>query len=440
MVISNVALKNFKCFKEVNVKLSKITLLTGANSSGKSSFLYSILAMLQSENFPFYLSPNGEFIDLGSFEEISFKNNHKQSVEIVVDLNESFSYHYKGPIKIKTVWIENPKNKLPQLDELIISSKELQIIISKKEKNYYFSISDNNDTGYVLNKLRAAFLAIKEISKAEKVITSKNIIEIKNASFNSVNAILESTFFNSPFYFFSKYLQFFDDSFKNLKEHFNFIGSFREPPQRTYYQKSKPDSKINISGVGYIDQILDWEETNTDKFKELNALLKQLKLLTQIKSRKMRGGRFELKIRTNKSGILASLTDVGFGVSQFLPIIVSDLQLPDNSLLIMSQPEIHLHPEIQATLGDYVTKQIKNKKRQYIIETHSEYLLNRIRLNIVKGTLSQSDVSVYYLNNTIEGTQVHSITFTKNGTIQGAPSEFFNTYMLDVMNIALKAQ
>lgn len=439
MKISRVSLRNFKCFKEANLNLAKITLLTGANSSGKSSFLYSILAMLQSEKFPFYLSPNGEFVDLGSFEEISFGNNHKESIEISVDLNESLSYDYLGPIKIKTVWIENIKNKLPQLDELSITSKELQIHISKKETKYYLSINDSHDTGYFIKKLKPRLLKIKEIEKAKSIIISKKVIEIIDAPFDSISSIFEKTFFNIEFHFFSKYVEVIDSSFKKLNRHFNFIGSFREPPQRTYYQKSKSNSKINIAGIGYIDQILEWEETDIKKFKELNSTMKKLQLLTQIKSRKMRGGRFELRIRINNSGILASISDVGFGISQFLPIIVSDFQLPDDSLLIMSQPEIHLHPEIQATLGDYLTRQIKIKKKQYIIETHSEYLLNRIRLNIVKGKLFSKDVSVYYLNNTTKGTQVHSITFTKDGEIKGAPKEFFDTYMLDVMDIALNA-
>src|ERR1035437_2133319 len=215
MKISRVSLKNFKCFKEAELNLSKITLLTGANSSGKNSFIYSILAMLQSEKFPFYLSPNGEFVDLGSFEEISFGNKHKQAIEISVDLNESLSYDYLGPVKIKTSWIENIRNKLPQLDELSITSKGLQIHITKKEKKYYLSISDSTDTGYILKKLKPRLLKIKEIEKAQTINISKKVIEIIEAPFDSVNSIFQKTFF-SDVHFFSKYIQVIDDCFKKL--------------------------------------------------------------------------------------------------------------------------------------------------------------------------------------------------------------------------------
>ena len=65
--------------------------------------------------------------------------------------------------------------------------------------------------------------------------------------------------------------------------------------------------------------------------------------------------------------------------------------------------------------------------------------MNRIRLNIVKGNLSTNDVTIYYFINTKEGTRVYPIYFAKNGEVKGAPKEFFDTYMIDIMNIALNA-
>ena len=76
----------------------------------------------------------------------------------------------------------------------------------------------------------------------------------------------------------------------------------------------------------------------------------------------------------------------------------------------------------------------------YIIETHSEYLLNRIRLAVVKGDMAPSDVSVYYFENTVNGTLTRDIEFTEDGEIHNAPQGFFDTYMMDVMDIALHAE
>ncbi len=81
-MINNISLKNFKCFQQTAINLSRITLLTGENSTGKSSVLYGLLAPFQSNDFPLYLSPNGRYVNMGDFKEISF-NNLKLRVESI---------------------------------------------------------------------------------------------------------------------------------------------------------------------------------------------------------------------------------------------------------------------------------------------------------------------------------------------------------------------
>ncbi|GAB4041499.1 AAA family ATPase [Spirosoma jeollabukense] len=133
------------------------------------------------------------------------------------------------------------------------------------------------------------------------------------------------------------------------------------------------------------------------------------------------------------------LADTGFGVSQFLPIIVADFQLSNDSCLAISQPEIHLHPPIQASFGNYLAHQIKRTEKQYIVETHSEYLLNRIRLLLVTGELKPEDVQVLYFENDGVKSVVHDVEFTTKGAIKGAPRVFFETYEMDVMDIAMNS-
>jgi predicted ATPase len=219
---------------------------------------------------------------------------------------------------------------------------------------------------------------------------------------------------------------------------FNYIGSFRLPPERTYYRKPNA-SKVGVNGEGYIDQIIKWEESDKKKYDELIEAVTEMGLFRTIQANKMKGGRFELNVQVNENSELASLTDVGFGISQFLPIIVADLQMNKASCLAISQPEIHLHPKIQATLGDYFCKQVNNTDKQYIVETHSEYLINRMRLLIVKGELKPEDVKLYYMENDGIKTTTYAIELTTDGQIKNAPQGFFDTYEMDVMDIALYA-
>lgn len=103
------------------------------------------------------------------------------------------------------------------------------------------------------------------------------------------------------------------------------------------------------------------------------------------------------------------------------------------------QPEVHLHPKAQAKFGDYLVGQMKQGKR-YMIESHSEYLMNRLRLAIVKGIIPEDDVKVYHMSQENGKTKIYNVRFTKNGQIKGAPQDFFDTYMIDVMDIAMNAE
>ena len=84
-------------------------------------------------------------------------------------------------------------------------------------------------------------------------------------------------------------------------------------------------------------------------------------------------------------------------------------------------------------------KQVNNTDKQYIVETHSEYLINRMRLLIVKGELKPEDVKLYYMENDGIKTTTYAIELTTDGQIRNAPQGFFDTYEMDVMDIALYA-
>jgi predicted ATPase len=412
MFIQKLGLKNFKCFKEVDVDFSKITLLTGENSSGKSSFLYGLLAPLQSihmtgESFPLHLALNGEYVNMGGFEDSSFNHNLKNQIAI----NLTISKNVDSPsIFFDTSWFFDLINKSPRLRHSRVTRKNID------QRIFLMSVSMSENQLYILEMNKELY----------------------------VDKIHEQTFIDQTpekitTFFWNCGITSYEDSDLIDINTFNFISSFRFQPDRTYYQSST-NNKVDKFGNGYIDQILKWSDTQSKELTRLVSILKELGMVYDIKPHRLSGGRFEIKVKVKKQSKWESLADVGFGTSQFMPIIVADLQLSDESTLIMCQPEIHLHPSIQANLGDYLVKQVNEKKKQYIVETHSEYLLNRIRLLIVKGEIEPEDVAVYYFENSVkEGSVTHRIEFTKDGQILNAPRGFFETYMIDTMDIALNA-
>ena len=407
MRIERLALKNFKCFKEVDVSFSRITLLTGENSSGKSSLIYGILAPLQSihrlsNSFPLYLSLNGDYVNMGGGEDVAFNHNTNNKLGIYLNIVTDFE-----TFVFDTNWGFEPRNRYPVINDLKMKSRLDQIELIREVGGDYIANLNLKD-GAVVNSAN---------------LRTSNIDDITKEHYGSY-PIIDS---------------FSDSLYDSLDEEFNFISSFRLHPDRTYYL-SKSNNKVDKFGSGYIDQILDWHDRQSDKLYDLVSLLKAVNILHDIRTHKLLGGRFEIKVKVKSKSRWESLADVGFGISQFLPIIVADLQLWDNSTLIMSQPEIHLHPSVQANLGDYLVKQVKERNKNYIVETHSEYLLNRMRLLIVKEEIQPEEVAVYYFENSIkDGSIAHRIEFTKDGQILNAPKGFFETYMIDTMDIALNA-
>ncbi len=423
MLVNQISLKNFKCFRQVDIDLSQITLLTGENSSGKSSLLYGLLAPFQSKEFPFYLSPNGKYVNMGDFKEISFKNSTENKIELDISVTPRADWKEN----YQTVWSVDATNRLPKFDYLRYTYEDFYQCEIKA--NDVYIVNCNVD-----EQLLEAYLRGKENTKIDVEGIRQRFIRygnVKGLQFTSLDEIYGAMYKDK--------IQNISYALEEVDRDLNFIGSFRLEPERTYYQKTKADEKIGRSGEGYIDQILEWESQKAEEFGTLKSILKDLGLLRTLKVQPIRGGRFELNVKVQSNGIWTSLADVGFGISQFLPVVVADLQLSSNSSLLLAQPEIHLHPSVQASLADYFVKQSRETKKQYIIETHSEYLLNRIRLAIVKGEIEPSNVAVYYFENSVKGSVAHKIEFTKDGQILNAPQGFFDTYMVDTMDIALHA-
>jgi predicted ATPase len=378
MKIEQLTLENFKCFKsEKTFDFSRLTILTGANSSGKSSVMFAILAALQSDDYPYKLSLNGKYINLGDFKEIS--NDHKTDNVISIGLRISKQAHSNDYTFIDTKWVEDKTDMLPTL---------------------------------ALDKLRSGIQLGTETHTFFSRV-SPNMIKSQIDTIN--NHQLE------------------------LQKKSNYVSAFRQSPRRTYYEQNNANYKVGTEGEEYIDQIVEWDKRSNGKIKKLIETMKSLDLIEDLKINRLGGGRFEVLIKPIKSNGFSALSDVGSGVSAFMPIVVADLQLPNDSTLFLQEPETHLHPSIQAKFADYIIHQINTTDKNYVIETHSEYILNRIRLAIVKGELEQEKLSAYFLENNPNDADVHKVEFTKTGGIRNAPESFFETYLMDIMEITLNA-
>ncbi len=128
------------------------------------------------------------------------------------------------------------------------------------------------------------------------------------------------------------------------------------------------------------------------------------------------------QLQVSIQGPPANLMDVGYGVSQVLPIAGDCLTSEPGQILLMQQPEVHLHPRGQAELGTFLAHLVKTRRNRFVVETHSDYLVNRVRLDIRdKKLLKPEDVCLLYCERTGVGVQVQEIRIDDQGNLVDAP-------------------
>jgi len=169
-------------------------------------------------------------------------------------------------------------------------------------------------------------------------------------------------------------------------------------------------------------------DANTATLSEaLDSWLQYLGVAAQVETQD--AGKFgrQLKVRTDTGGDLHDLTHVGVGVSQVLPILVMCLLAPLPCLLLFEQPELHLHPKVQARLADFFLAMGRLGK-QCLLETHSEYLIDRLRRRIAESPSSEvlDLIKIYFTEKVGGRTICRYVKLTEFGGISDWPNEFFD--------------
>jgi predicted ATPase len=228
------------------------------------------------------------------------------------------------------------------------------------------------------------------------------------------------------------------------------IGPLREFPGRAYSFSGNAGSDVGKSGK-YMPDILF---KRPDIVENVNHWFDKFEMGYELKVERFKRNLFTLALIDKKNGCEVSPTDVGFGISQLLPIIVQGILPsyidPGHKIICIEQPEIHLHPRLQAELGSFfancINERIPSKEKgmdeadingnQFIIETHSEHLILRL-LRLIRNTtngeleegekpLRPEDVAVIYAKPTENGTELMELRISEDGDfIDKWPDGFF---------------
>lgn len=152
---------------------------------------------------------------------------------------------------------------------------------------------------------------------------------------------------------------------------------------------------------------------------------------------------YEVKVKTPGSPLLVDLPDVGFGVSQVLPVVVQCFYAPANSILFIEQPELHLHPKAQSNLADLFIDVISSQEDarprniQLVIETHSEHFLHRLQRRIAENSqqhpIKSEQVAAYFAHTVGSDSTLEPLQIDVFGNITNYPENFFGDTMGDLM-------
>ena len=142
---------------------------------------------------------------------------------------------------------------------------------------------------------------------------------------------------------------------------------------------------------------------------------------------------FQLQVKV-RSGSHANLMDVGYGVSQSLPILVDVLERSDRRrrhecAFLLQQPEVHLHPRGQAELASLFVQAFRQSGNRFLIETHSDYIVDRVRISVREGLLKPDDVSVLYFEPRGSAVAIHNMTLDEHGNLLAAPEGYRDFFM-----------
>jgi len=456
--IDSIRLENFKAFRDTGtIILKPITLLVGKNSAGKSSFIKALLAASQTvrqeqtDNSDFRLI--GDYTNLGTFGDTIHGNDITANFSMHFGVSEqnndwclthSFSRSEDNPLGASLSGVKGLLN-----DQFFFSAKKPlknhldnargkalgNFVISKAYEAPQIENQGTNELDQLLQEMtKLTMMVQKKMApninpKEEKLRVFASDLQVYILKTNplSIPGTGKKTFWISPLGD-EQYkdeissLEFASEAIKHSLERIIYLAPIRDEPTRGARLAQSSGNRIGIKGED-LATMLHMRSSNADFMEKFNTNLKNLGVADSATTRAIYmkdedGNDVEtgfIKILIEHEGTTRSLMDLGFGTSQVLPIVF-ELSLRKGRMILLEQPELHLHPAAQAEIGNLLKFSIE-QNNQLIVETHSANLIERLRRLIRTKELTKDDVNIIYIRKDSEGnSRCDTINFNDDGT------------------------
>lgn len=445
-MLRSIQIQNFKAWSGTGkLRLAPLTVLFGGNSAGKSSLGHLLLALKQTVLSPdrkaaLHLGDQNALIDLGTFKDCLY--NHDLTKELAFSLKWEMpksllvknslepSEQYRGQtLKLYSCLQANDRGQ-PQVTKLkysLIGDNQAPLTITHSFDKAGKIHLDSNPLCLVHARGRKW-----PLDPPEKFygFSSRTLAKFQNADFLSDFVLETGRMFDQLYY----------------------LGPLRAPPKRIYSWAGDTPPDVGQRGEFSISALLAAKELGRKlnrgprtRYREFDHLiagwLEDLGVISSFHIAPVATGRkeYEVFIKTTPGTPEVKLTDVGFGVSQVLPALIQAFYAPPNSIVWMEQPEIHLHPSVQANLADAFIGAVHANEEgvgprnvQLIIESHSEHFLTRLQRRIAEEEISPEDVAIYFVSHNGKGAKIEELEIDIYGEIKNWPENFFGDEMKDI--------
>ncbi|GHT24769.1 hypothetical protein FACS189430_10290 [Bacteroidia bacterium] len=423
------SINNFKTIRELKgFDFNSINIISGVNSSGKTSFIQFLLLLKQTIEAQL-ANPKLVFDNFGAYENLVFRRDTSNQIgfELLFEKDEidgKFQSVYGiETVSVKVEYLLQQNENLPS--SIIITYKSPQAVrkqhfISFAVENNFYKINTDtalfgedfqtfNDNLGTLNT--TSFIPLTFSTEIDVIDDNKKMISIAIQT-KEIQDILYSIFNN-----------------------ISYLGPLRAEPRDLYAANTK--NKFIGNKGEFAAQLLEEEAENIVNFYSIETQELQQKTLSEavkywicdvfnlakdIKTEKYKDG-YIVRV-VNLYDVESTIRQVGFGISQVLPIIVEGLRMNKNGILILEQPEIHLHPKVQSMLFDFIYSMSLTGKK-FVVETHSDHFITRMRRRVAESNDNLVEkINMVFVEQTETEHLFHKLNLDDMGTFDYFPTDF----------------
>lgn len=447
-MLTSLRIRNFKAWEDTGpIRFAPLTVLFGANSAGKSSIPQLLLLLKQTAESSdrrraLHLGDERSLVDAGTFEDVVHGHDLSRSLEFELSwllegertyYNPASGERYDGDALAFHARLGADSRHRPEVEhfryELLQRGKGV-LDLSMQQRNAV----EDSEPEFELSSER---YDLKRFPGRAGPLPPP----LRFYGFPPEAQLLyPNAAFTADFVF----------ELERMLTSIYYVGPLREYPKRLYLWSGEVPEHVGERGDRAVECILASGErafsfAPGQPEKQLPELvaerLRAMRLIDDFDIRPIAPHRreYEVLVRTGPKSPEVKLTDVGFGVSQVLPVIVECLYVPRRSIVIFEQPEIHLHPSVQADLADLFVDAIraeedgKPRECQFIIESHSEHFLRRLQRRIAEEALSEQDAALYFVHTGADGARLEELDVDAYGNIRNWPEGFFGDEMADLV-------